>query len=181
SGSNARDLPGRVAVYSPDAGAPAPAANGHDDALLAKVRSAQPGTARLLADWLRGVRCRDGVAAAMRSRRELGVGEVFVTPRVHLIAAQSFSFFAPDSDLHGVLARQRELAELARGIAEASAAASAARDALAGVEALLEESQANYHAERLAFSSQQRRCHELELELLQLKQAAEAAAQRRAQ
>ena len=181
---NERDgqpLPGRVAVYAPDVDAEAPAASGHGDALLAKVGAAQPGTARLLADWLRGVRCRDGVAAAMRTRRELGVGEVFVTPRGHLIGAQSVSFFAPDSELHGVLARQRELAELALAIAEASMAATAARDALAEVETLLDESQTNYHAESLAFASQQRRCHELELELLQLKQAAEAAAQRRAQ
>ena len=176
-----QDLPGRVAVYAPNDGAPVSAANGHGDALLAKVRSAQPGTARLLADWLRGVRCRDDVPAAMRARGELGVGEVFVTPRGHLIGAQSVSFFAPDSELHGVLARQRELALLAHAIAEASAAAGAARDALAGIEALLDDSQKSYHAESMAFTSQQRRCHELELELLQLKQAAEAAAQRRAQ
>ncbi len=178
---DARDPPGRVAVYAPDAGELAPAANGHGDSLLAKVRSAPPGTARLLADWLRGVRCRDDVSAAMRARNELAVGEVFVTPRGHLIGAQAVSFFAPDSELHGVLARQRELALLAHAIAEASAAASSARDALTNVETLLDDSQKRYHAESMAFASQQRRCHELELELLQLRQAAEAAAQRRAQ
>ena len=58
----------------------------------------------------------------------------------------------------------------------------AARDALAAVECRARRRAAGrYHAESLAFSSQQRRCHDLELELLQLKQAAEAAAKRRAQ
>ncbi|HET9763689.1 MAG TPA: chromosome segregation protein SMC, partial [Casimicrobiaceae bacterium] len=37
-----------------------------------------------------------------------------------------------------------------------------------------------YHAESLALSSQQRRCHDLELEMLELKQRAEAAEKRRA-
>ncbi len=180
-GRETQELPGRFAVYAPEGGTSTAGADGHGDALLAKVRSAQPGTARLLADWLRGVRCCNGVAAALRARGELAAGEVFVTPRGHLVGAQSVSFFAPDSELHGVLARQRELSELGHVIAEASTAAGAARDALAAVEALLEDSQQRYHDESMAFSSQQRRCHELELELLQLTQAAEAAAQRRAQ
>ncbi len=180
-GREAPDLPGRIAVYAPDAGSPTPAADGPGDALLAKLRSTQPGTARLLADWLRGVRCRVDVAEAMRTRGDLGVGEAFVTPRGHLIGAQSISFFAPDSELHGVLARQRELASLGRALADATEAARSARDAQMAVEALLDESQKRYHAESMAFASQQRRCHELELELLQLRQAAEAAAQRSAQ
>ena len=175
-------LPGRVAVYAADRGtAPQPSAGGHEDALLARVRSARPGVTRLLADWLRGVRCANSVAEAIRARGELHGGETFVTPHGHVVGVHSVSFFAPDSELHGVLARQRELAELAVAITVAGDEATAARDALAVVETLLDESQENYHAESMAFSSQQRRCHELELELLQLKQAAEAAAQRRAQ
>ena len=49
------------------------------------------------------------------------------------------------------------------------------------VEAELKERQQDYHAESLALASQQRRVHDLELELMQLRQAAEAAEKRRAQ
>ncbi len=56
-----------------------------------------------------------------------------------------------------------------------------ARDALAAVEGELDATQRRYHDESLAFSSQQRRCHDLDLELLQLKQAAETAEARRVQ
>ena len=172
--------PPRVAVFERTATA-SDAAPDSSETLHARVHRVAPEIARLLADWLRGVRCRDDVGAAIRDRHALAVGESFVTPQGHLVTAQSISFFAPDSDLHGVLARQRELGELEHRIGGAREAAQAARTALSAVEAELEEAQQRYHAESMAFSSQQRRCHDLELELLQLRQAAEAAEKRRVQ
>jgi chromosome segregation protein len=173
--------PGRLAVYAVgDVGAPEPA-GAPADSLLLKVRGARPDMARLLADWLRGVRCRDDATQALAERGQLDVGEAFVTPQGHLVGAHAIGFFAPDNELHGVLARQRELSELELGIAAAAAAATAAREALAAVAAELDAAQQSYHAESLAFGSQQRRCHDLELELLQLQQTAEAAERRRTQ
>jgi chromosome segregation protein len=171
-------LPGRVAAYAADPSQDAAAVGG--DWLLAKVKPAGPGLGRLLADWLAGVRCRADVESAMRDRGALAAGEAFVTPQGHVIAAQGISFFAPDSEMHGVLARQRELAGLEAALAVArreTGAAAAARD---NVEAELNSQQEAYHGESLALSSQQRRCHDLELELAQLKQAADTADKRRA-
>ncbi len=171
--------PARIALFAPATEPTIESA--HGDALLARVRSDRSEISRLLADWLRGIRCRETVADAIRARRELGVGEAFVTPQGHLVSAQAVDFFAPDSELHGVLARKRELAELDQAIAGARAIANAAAQALRDFEADLERAQRDYHAEGLAFGSQQRRCHDLELELMQLRQAAEAASRRRAQ
>ncbi len=171
-------LPGRIAAYAPAPSADAPA--GGSDSLLAKVKPARPGLARLLADWLAGVRCRADVASALRDRGALRLGEAFVTPQGHVISAQGIGLFAPDSELHGVLARQRELADLEPAIATARQETSAAAAARDQIEAELNVQQEAYHGESLALSSQQRRCHELELELLQLQQTAEAAAKRRA-
>jgi chromosome segregation protein len=181
AGAGEKHGPPRVAVYVRAPGAAPATGDGHADALLTKVHSVRPEIARLLADWLRGVRCRADTAAAIRERGALAVGESFVTPQGHLVTAQSISFFAPDSDLHGVLARQRELARLEHAIGAVQEAALAARTALAAVEAELDATQKRYHEEGMAFSSQQRRCHDLELELLQLTQAAEAAEKRRVQ
>jgi chromosome segregation protein len=150
------------------------------DALLAKVRLKQPEVGRLLADGLHGVRCRSDLAAALADRDALAQGESFVTPQGHLVTAQGVAMFAPDSELHGVLARARELEELAGAIATATVAAGEARAGLETVEVTLKETQQAYHDESLALASLQRRCHDLELELVQLKQAAEAAEQRRA-
>ena len=141
----------------------------------------KPEIGRWVADGLHGIRCRPDLATALSQRDALGPGEAFVTPEGHLVSAQGVSLFAPDSELHGVLSRQRELDELAGAIASATVASADARAALDTVELELKEKQQSYHDESLALASQQRRCHDLELELVQLKQAAEAAEKRRAQ
>jgi chromosome segregation protein len=171
--------PSRVAAYADAAdGAPAPSQN---DALFTKLRIATPTVARVLADGLHGVRCRRDLAAALADRGSLASGETFVTPQGHRVGAQSVLFFAPDSELHGVLARQRELTELAHMIEAARVNDEAARGALDAVERELQEQQSAWHRDSLALASQQRRCHDLELELVQLRQAAEAASRRRQQ
>jgi chromosome segregation protein len=172
-------LPRRVAAYSIAPVRHAPLAQ--PDALLAKVRLKLPEAGRLLADGLHGIRCRDDLTAALAERGALGEGEAFVTPAGHLVSAQGVTFFAPDNELHGVLARQRELTELATLVVAATSAAEGARLARDGVDAELKVRQQDYHAEGLAVGSQQRRVHDLELELLQLRQAALAAERRRAQ
>jgi chromosome segregation protein len=175
--------PSSIAAYetasnaSPAGHAPHP----ENDSLLAKVRLKLPQDGRLLADGLHGIRCRPDLAQALAGREALGVGEAFVTPQGNLVTAQGVTFFAPDSELHGVLARQRELDELATLIVTAAAAAAAAREARDTVAEELKVKQQTWHAEGLAVGSQQRRVHDLELELVQLKQAAEAAERRRAQ
>ena len=169
----------RVSAFAP---APVRHAPHHEpDSLLAKVKLKLPEAGRLLADGLHGVRCRPDLAAALADRNALGVGEAFVTPEGHLVTAQGVTFFAPDNELHGVIARQRELDELATLIVAAVAAAAAAREARDMVDVALKDKQQTAHAENQAVSSQQRRVHDLELELVQLKQAAESAERRRAQ
>ncbi|HEV2979521.1 MAG TPA: chromosome segregation protein SMC [Casimicrobiaceae bacterium] len=170
-------LPGRIAAYAADPAAKVAAGPG--DFLLAKVKPASPGLARLLGDWLAGVRCRAEVGVAMADRDALRPGDAFVTPEGHVVSAQGIAFFAPDSELHGVLARQRELAALAIAIAAAGAETDTAAAARDHIEAELHAQQQAYHGESLALASQQRRCHELELELRQLQQTAEAAEKRR--
>ncbi len=170
--------PGRLAVYT---NAAPHATTMSVDALLAKVRATDANVAVALADGLHGVRCQPDLAAALAARGSLQAGETFVTPEAHRVSAQGIAFFAPDSELHGVLARQRELAELAALIESATMAAGTARSALDTVERDLKDKQAAWHQENLALASQQRRCHELELELVQLRQAAEAASRRRSQ
>src|SRR5262249_42034660 len=151
------------AMASPDTSSARAVAS--DDGLLSKVRFRRPEIGHLLADWLRGVRCRDNAADAIAARAQLHPGEAFVTPHGHLVSAQGIALFAPDSELHGVLERQRELAELEPAIGSARSIANGSANALAEITAELERAQHDYHAESLAYASQQRRCHDLELEL----------------
>jgi chromosome segregation protein len=177
--ADGQEPPRRIAAYAPAPVRHAP--HTQHDALLAKVKLKQPEAGRLLADGLHGIRCRADLAMALAERDALGEGEAFVTPAGHLVTAQGVTFFAPDNELHGVLARQRELAELETVVVTATTAAATARAARDAVEVELDERQREYHAEGLAVGSQQRRVHNLELELLQLQQAAQAAERRRQQ
>ncbi|MFO1324123.1 MAG: chromosome segregation protein SMC [Burkholderiales bacterium] len=171
--------PRRVAAYAPAPARHAPHAGA--DSLLAKVRLKQQDVGRIVADGLHGIRCRPDLAAALAERDALAAGEAFVTPSGHLVSAQGVTFFAPDHELHGVLARQRELEELESAMEPARTAAVDARSRRDAVDAELQSTQHAYHAESQAVASQQRRTHDLELELVQLRQVAEAALQRRAQ
>jgi chromosome segregation protein len=171
--------PRRVGAYTPAAVRHEPHAQ--HDALLSKVRLKDPEVGRVIADGLHGIRCRPDLASALSERAALALGEAFVTPAGHLVTAQGAAFFAPDSELHGVLARQRELEELAIALEGAGAAAAEAHEQRDAVAAELDTAQQAYHSEGLAVASQQRRVHDLDLELVQLRQAAEAAQRRRAQ
>ncbi len=177
--ANGATLPRRVAAYAPAPARHAPHAQ--HDALLAKVKLKRDDVARLVADGLAGIRCRPDLAAALGDREALAQGEAFVTPAGHLVTAQAVAFFAPDNELHGVLARQRELDELVGALAGAHERADLARAERDAVAEELAQTQQTYHAEGLAVGSQQRRVHDLELELQQLRQEAEAADKRRAQ
>ncbi|MCL2309199.1 MAG: chromosome segregation protein SMC [Proteobacteria bacterium] len=152
-----------------------------NDALYHKLRIKDSRFAPLLADMLYGVRCRDSLAQALADRADLPPGGSFVIPQGHIVTAQSITLFAPDSELHGVIVRQRELAQLDEHIAQADAQAQEARRALDQAENALTEAQKNEQNQRTASASQQKRCHSLELELAQLRKEAEALAGRKAQ
>ncbi len=171
--------PRRVAAFAPAMEAQAPHAAA--DALLAKVQCKSNAVGRLVADGLHGVLCRPDLATALAQRSSLAQGQAFVTPDGHLVSAQGVTFFAPDGDLHGVMARQRELTELTAALVGAREAAAAARAQRDAVDMELREAQQTYHAESQAVSSQQRRVHGLELELQQVQQAVAATQVRREQ
>jgi len=171
--------PGKLAVFELAAAVPGQAA-AHEDALLSRLQAA-PQLWPLLASWLAGVHCAPSLEAALAQRAVLAEGRVLVTPQGHVVSNQGLSFFAPDTELHGVLARQRELAELEEALSGLRESAQAARHELLEVEGQLKARQAQYHSEQMASASQQRRCHDLEMELVQLKQAEEVARRRREQ
>lgn len=152
-----------------------------NDALYHKLRIKDSRFAPLLADMLHGVRCRDSLKQALDDRADLPPGGSFVIPQGHIVTAQSVTLFAPDSELHGVIVRQRELAQLDEHIALADAQAQEARQALDQAEETLGDAQRNYQNQQMALASQQKRCHNLELELAQLRKEAEALDRRKAQ
>jgi len=162
----------RLALFTPGAG-DVPA-HVPDDALFARLAIKDSRVSRFVADGVAHVRCRASLAEALAARDTLAIGEAFATPQGHLVYATGIALFAPDSEIHGVIARQREIERLDAALPAAQSAAGTARVALDAAERALDAGQRQYHDEGLAAASQQRRVHDLDLELVERRKEAEA-------
>src|ERR1700692_4860648 len=74
---------------------------------------------------------REGLAL----RERLPAGALLVSGDGHVFTRHSVSFHAPDSELHGVLSRQREIGQLNTQLAQERALLAARRDQHAAAEA----------------------------------------------
>ncbi|MBI2510191.1 MAG: chromosome segregation protein SMC, partial [Betaproteobacteria bacterium] len=171
--------PGKITVYAParDSAAAATAFAGCDPLR----RYVSCGDARLeavIADWLHQVYVVTDAAAGMGVRGRLPAGALLVTKEGHIFTRHSVSFHAPDSELHGVLGRQREIGQLGGAIGQARAETAALRRAAAGAEGDVEQQRARLDELRATINSTQERHHALQLEALQLAAIEQRVSQR---
>ncbi|WP_395705933.1 chromosome segregation protein SMC [Casimicrobium huifangae] len=167
--------PARLTVF---AGHSVATAYAHEHALASHVRADEPAIASAAAHWLHGVRVAETTADALAVRASLASGEVIVTREGHLVGANSITWFAPDEAVHGAMARQRELTEIAAHLSDAQAAASKAETAFAHADKRYQDLRVQATQQRGAIVSVQRRVHNLEVERLQIEQARAQASER---
>ncbi|MBI4936894.1 MAG: chromosome segregation protein SMC [Nitrosomonadales bacterium] len=173
--------PGKLAVFAAD-GARTPALQGAELAPLSGfVTCRDERAAPVVADWLAGVYAAPTLAQALGLRERLPAGAWLVTPQGHLVGAHSVLFHAPDSQVHGVLARQREIERLEQEARQQAAALEQGK-LLAG------QADETYHAIegriaplRTAGSELQQRQHSLQMQILKLTQAGERSRERASQ
>jgi chromosome segregation protein len=174
--------PGKVTVFAPPAecGAAEVAAAGLTP-LASLVRCAQPEIAAVLGEWLFHVYVLRDAAEGLARAAELPRGAMLVTRAGHVFTRHSVSFHAPDSELHGVLSRQREIEQLAGEIAAAGDHEGALRAVALQSEASLDERKRMLATQRADIAERQERQHERELDLLRLTEQAQRVTQRGAQ
>ncbi|HEX5538212.1 MAG TPA: AAA family ATPase, partial [Methylophilaceae bacterium] len=80
--------------------------------LVSLIQNMEPELAPLVRDWLGGVYILEDESALEQSRNELRAGEMLVNALGDIYTRHSVALYAAQSALHGVLERQRELAEL---------------------------------------------------------------------
>ncbi len=171
--------PGSFAVFversAPEAAAPA----SHLQPLSSVVTSERQGVAAYLRDALASVFILPEGEEGLALARVLPPGALLVSRAGHLFGRHGIVFHGPQSELHGVLQRQREIEDLrsriperARARAEDEAAVHRLDEALRG---------AQDEARRLRDEGQRARAdaHGIAVELLKLTQTAEQAQQRR--
>jgi len=171
--------PGNFAVFvergAPDVGAPAT----HLKPLSGVVSSARGGVSAYLKDALSHVYILPEGENGLELARILPPGGMLVAKAGHLYSRQGVVFHGPQSELHGVLQRQREIEELHGKLPSVAAAKSSVEERLRQLDALVRESQEEARRLRDQLARARQEDHDLEVEHLKLAQSSEQAERRR--
>ncbi|MBX9811547.1 MAG: chromosome segregation protein SMC [Burkholderiales bacterium] len=132
----------------------------------------------VLAEWLHGVFVVTDAAAGLELRRQLPAGALLVSREGHIFTRHSVSFYAPDSELHGVLSRQREIEQLQTTIGGEQAQLANLRAEVSAVEQEIEAHKAELNALRQTVDENQQRHHSVQMEALRLSEQAQRLTQR---
>jgi len=172
--------PGKMSVVDVSAGEGAPSSLDFAGAepLRRYVTCRDPRLAGVLEDWLHNVYVLPDAAAGLALRRELPPGAVLVTREGHTYTRESLNFHAPDSELHGVLSRQREIEQL-HGEADAERGTlPRVQTDVAAAEKSIAVQKTTIAALRQSVGESQQRHHSFQLEALKLSEQAQRLTQR---
>ncbi|MBI5257504.1 MAG: chromosome segregation protein SMC [Burkholderiales bacterium] len=172
--------PAKLAFYTPPQAA---ISNTHQtlSRLSDLLRLGDAGLKALLNDWLEGVYTAASIDEALANRGKLTHGEIIMTREGHAVSQYSVSFYAPDSEQAGMLARAQEIENLERQLRAQSLIAEEAKSALVRLEAAYTDVAQRLVGARREAGETQTRAHQLHVELLRLGQQAEATSLRRGQ
>jgi len=131
-----------------------------------------------LADWLHSAFVVEDLATGLSLRGQLAPGAVLVSRDGYVFTRNSLTFHAPDSELHGVLSRQREIETLDHDITER-------KSTLATLRAAAEEQAARIANEKTILGElrsdvtrQQQQQHALQVESVRLTEQTQRLTQR---
>ena len=137
-----------------------------------------PGVRVLLEEWLHNVYCVDN--APLKQREQLPPGALLVSREGHIFTRNSVSFHAADSEMHGVLARSREIELLEAEAGDQRSQLEKQRAAQKVVQQQWQSLQVESAALRSETETLQTQRHLAQIEALKFAQNAEIA-QRRAE
>ena len=165
--------PAKLAFYSPPATeVTAPVRPGLKP-LADWLRLNDAGQKALLTDWLSGCWSAANLDEALAQRSQLQPGEAIYVPAGHVVTAHSVSFYAPDSEQAGLLARAQEIENLDKSAKAQILIAEQARAALIRAEAAYTDASQRLVSARREGAETRGRAHELQVETLRLTQLAE--------
>ncbi len=173
--------PAKLAFLSPPAAAVPDKATSALPRLADLLRVNDAGQRAVFADWLHGCYTAASFEDALAARAQLQPGELIFVKSGHAVGAYSVSFYAPDSEQAGLLARAQEIENLEKQLRAQSLIADEARSALVRSEAAYAEASQRLVQSRREAAESQTRAHALQVESLRLTQAAEQMRQRSAQ
>ena len=174
-----RDLPpGKMTVYTSGGEIVTPAAAGGLQPLAAFVRCKNAAASGALNDWLHQVYIVKNAHEGLAQCRSLPAGALLVSADGHVFTRHSVSFHAPDTELHGVLSRQREIEQLSAELAREVAQLVARKNEHGAAQAEFEGHKSALNKLRAMVEQLQQRHHEAQLIMLKLTEQAQRVSQR---
>ena len=146
--------------------------------LLQYVQCQNAQALPVLKDWLANVYASPDLAQALAQRAGLPAGAWLVTPQGHLVGAHSVLFHAPDSQVHGVLARQREIEVLQQQVLQLAEKLQQSKQQAQQAEQSYFSIESRIAPLRAAVSSLQQQQHAIQMQILKLTQAGERSHER---
>ncbi len=171
--------PGNFAVFIERGMADAPGATSRLSPLASRVSSTRPGVASYLRDALASVFILPEGEDGLELARLLPAGGLIVSKAGHLFSRQGVVFHGPQSELHGVLQRQREIEDLQGRIPARARERTAVESSLRDLEHELKDLQEEARRLREELARERQEDHELEVEYLKLSQSSEQSQKRR--
>ena len=172
--------PARLAFFTTPA-APTPPAHRSLPRLAELLHLGDSGLSALLGDWLEGVYTAADLDAALAARSTLTHGEVIMTREGHAVSQFAVTFYAPDSQQAGLLARAQEIENLEKQTRAQSLIAEQARSQLLRAEAESSDAAEQLSTSRRDATAAQSISHQQQVELMRITQLIEQTTQRREQ
>ncbi len=172
--------PARLAFFTAPT-APTPASHQTLPRLAELLQLGDAGLVALLGDWLEGVYTAGDLDAALAARASLTHGEVIMTREGHAVSQFAVSFYAPDSQQAGLLARAQEIENLEKQTRAQAILLEEAKSRLIRAEAASSDAAERLAASRREATNAQSAAHQQQVELLRLTQLAEQTGLRRDQ
>jgi chromosome segregation protein len=175
--------PGKLAAFAPTTGTGGELPLSHVSLtpLLEHVQCQDAQVLPVVSDWLSNVYVVADLAQAYAQRAQLPPGGWLVTPQGHLVSRYSVLFHAPDSQLHGVLARQREIDQLEGVLTVQRHQVEQGKLQLTQAEQHHQALEAQVVPLHRSGDEVQQQLHGLQMQILKLNQAHERSAERVAQ
>ena len=168
--------PAKLSFYSPPNGSNTVARKGLPSAckpLSELLRLSDAGLSALLTDWLQGYFTAPSLEEAMAWRDQLQGSECFVVQSGHAVGKHSVTFYAPDSEQAGLLARAQDIENFEKQQRAQTLIAEETRSGSVRAEAAYSDAAQRLVSVRQEASEAQSKAHELQVETLRLTQWAE--------
>ncbi|MDD2808908.1 chromosome segregation protein SMC [Rhodoferax sp.] len=172
--------PAKLAFYTP-AGAPSASPSHGLPRLMELLHCHDANQHAVLEDWLQGCYTATDLTSALAMRSQLQAGDTIYVKSGHAVSRHSVSFYAPDTEQAGLLARAQEIENLDKQQRAQVLLAQDARAALSRADAAFADHSQQLAAARREAQALQNQSHGLQVETVRLTQLADQARHRSAQ